>query len=156
MTSPDGITWTIRKSGEGNYWSSVAYGDGVFVAVAFAGSNKRVMTSSCQGVIYIVGDTGTHACDNGGTIIKEASVCTAALSSLGVPKLSVHGDGDPCYKDASGNGHADGQHGNGANFICLAVQGTITTSMITSSLMSSSTSTSTSTSTPTSITTTSS
>jgi hypothetical protein len=45
MTSPDGIDWTIRKTPKDNNWQSVAYGNGLFVAVANSGTNDRVMTS---------------------------------------------------------------------------------------------------------------
>jgi hypothetical protein len=44
MTSPDGITWTSRTSAADNEWRSVAYGNGLFVAVSISGTN-RVMTS---------------------------------------------------------------------------------------------------------------
>jgi len=45
MTSPDGITWTLRTSASNNDWRSVTYGNGLFVAVASSGSGNRVMTS---------------------------------------------------------------------------------------------------------------
>ena len=46
MTSPDGVTWTIRTSAADNDWRSVTYGNGVFVAVAITGTGNRVMTLS--------------------------------------------------------------------------------------------------------------
>jgi hypothetical protein len=45
MTSPDGITWTIRTSAADNDWRDVTYGNGLFVAVAYSGTGNRVMTS---------------------------------------------------------------------------------------------------------------
>jgi hypothetical protein len=45
MTSPDGITWTIRTSAADNDWLGIAYGNGLFVAVAITGTGNRVMTS---------------------------------------------------------------------------------------------------------------
>ena len=36
--------WTARTAAEANYWRSVTYGNGLFVAVAYNGTN-RVMTS---------------------------------------------------------------------------------------------------------------
>ena len=45
MTSPDGINWTIRTSAADNFWGSVAYGNGLWVAVAIDGTGNRVMTS---------------------------------------------------------------------------------------------------------------
>jgi hypothetical protein len=46
MTSPDGITWTIRSSAADNQWLSVCWSAeaGLFVAVANTGSGNRVMT----------------------------------------------------------------------------------------------------------------
>ena len=45
MTSNDGVTWTPRNAGiQVNEWTGVAYGAGVFVAVAGTGAD-RVMTS---------------------------------------------------------------------------------------------------------------
>jgi len=58
MTSPDGITWTIRTSAADNSWWSVAYGDGLFVAVSRSGTGNRVMTS---GVIGLAARTAAAA-----------------------------------------------------------------------------------------------
>ena len=44
MTSPDGISWTMRTVPDGS-WKSVKYGNGTFVAVASTGTNL-VMTST--------------------------------------------------------------------------------------------------------------
>jgi hypothetical protein len=44
MTSYDGITWTARTTAANNSWRRVAYGKGVFVAVAGTGTGNRVMT----------------------------------------------------------------------------------------------------------------
>jgi hypothetical protein len=44
MTSPDGITWTSRTAAANNSWYSVTYGNGLFVAVSWDGTN-RIMTS---------------------------------------------------------------------------------------------------------------
>ena len=57
MTSTDcGVTWTgLRLSAaakEINDWLYVAYGGGVFVAVAYVGTN-RVMTSFDNGVTWV-------------------------------------------------------------------------------------------------------
>jgi hypothetical protein len=60
MTSPDGITWTIRTSAADNAWSSVTHGGGLFVAVSFFGIGDRVMTSP-DGIIWT---SRTPAADN--------------------------------------------------------------------------------------------
>lgn len=59
MTSPDGITWTSRTSAD-NDWTSVTYGNSLFVAVASSGSGDRVMTSS-NGIDWT---SRTSAADN--------------------------------------------------------------------------------------------
>ncbi|MCF7843913.1 FG-GAP-like repeat-containing protein [Candidatus Gracilibacteria bacterium] len=41
-----GFTWSTSTSAVDNSWQSVAYGNGVFVAVAQSGTNDRVMTST--------------------------------------------------------------------------------------------------------------
>jgi hypothetical protein len=60
MTSPDGITWTIRTSAADNNWVAVTYGNGLFVAVAESGSGNRVMTSP-DGITWTI---RTSAADN--------------------------------------------------------------------------------------------
>ncbi len=41
-----GITWSSRTSAADNDWRSIAYGNGIFVAVAVTGTGNRVMTSA--------------------------------------------------------------------------------------------------------------
>jgi hypothetical protein len=60
MTSPDGITWTSRTSAADNQWYSVAYGNGLWVAVSITGSGNRVMTSP-DGITWT---SRTSAADN--------------------------------------------------------------------------------------------
>jgi hypothetical protein len=45
MTSPDGITWTIRTTNSNNY-SDICAGNGLFVACSSDGSGNRIMTSN--------------------------------------------------------------------------------------------------------------
>lgn len=51
MTSPDGITWTPRKSAFDGGWHAVLPGGGMFVAVGDNGIGNRVM-SSPDGLIW--------------------------------------------------------------------------------------------------------
>ena len=44
--TPDVTAWTSHASPGGNGWSDIAYGNGVYVAVAESGDGQRVMTSS--------------------------------------------------------------------------------------------------------------
>ena len=48
-STDDGVNWTAVAATEANAWSSVAYGNGVWVAVSFSGTN-RVMRSTDDGV----------------------------------------------------------------------------------------------------------
>jgi len=57
MTSPDGITWTLRATPAGKYWQSVTFGNSKFVAVeAYPGSASAVMTS-LDGITWTLQDT---------------------------------------------------------------------------------------------------
>jgi len=44
-TSSDGINWTARTPASNNWWQAVAFGNGLFVAVARTGTGNRIMTS---------------------------------------------------------------------------------------------------------------
>ncbi|MFM9052546.1 MAG: fibronectin type III domain-containing protein, partial [Bacteroidota bacterium] len=55
-----GINWTTRTSAADNAWSSVTYGNGLFVAVASTGTGNRVMTS-LDGITWTA---RTSAADN--------------------------------------------------------------------------------------------
>ena len=50
MTSTNGIQWQNQVSSANVYWTSVTYGNGLFVAVSSDGSN-RVMTSP-NGIVW--------------------------------------------------------------------------------------------------------
>lgn len=45
LTSSDGITWTPHAVPQANAWWSITFGNGLFVAVAYALGTHRVMTS---------------------------------------------------------------------------------------------------------------
>ena len=55
-----GTTWTSRTSATSNSWTSVTYGNGLFVAVAQSGTGNRVMTSP-DGITWT---SRTSAADN--------------------------------------------------------------------------------------------
>jgi hypothetical protein len=58
MTSPDGVTWTLRTTPTDNQWYDITFGNGLFVAVAGNGSGTgdRVMTSP-DGINWTIGTT---------------------------------------------------------------------------------------------------
>ena len=51
MTSPDGITWTLRTSAAEN-WNSVTYGNGLFVAVASGLITSQLVMTSPDGITW--------------------------------------------------------------------------------------------------------
>ena len=57
-TTLDGVTWVPRTPAAASFWSSVAFGNGLFVAVANIGApvNERVMTSP-DGVTWTIRDS---------------------------------------------------------------------------------------------------
>ena len=72
MTSADGITWTIRTAAEANSWTSVAYGNGLWVAVSESGTGtNRVMTS---------GESSTAAAAQVAAATAEAARVAAATA----------------------------------------------------------------------------
>ena len=119
MTSPDGINWTIRTIAPNNQWKSVAYGNGLWVAVAITGIGNRVMTSGFSEINdvqninimqggrtinmglsvptgNIIGSTGTTTMTDGFIYIPGAGgIPTGTPSPIGPPF--------PLYYDSTGN-----------------------------------------------------
>jgi hypothetical protein len=79
MTSPDGITWTSRTSANDDNWNSVAYGNGLFVAVAALGTQDRVMTSP-NGIDWT---SQTPAANNEWRSVTYGNGLFVAVSSTG-------------------------------------------------------------------------
>jgi hypothetical protein len=75
----DGITWTSRTSAADNGWTSVAYGNGTFVAVAQSGSGNRVMTSP-DGITWT---SRTSAADNDWWGVTYGNGTFVAVSTSG-------------------------------------------------------------------------
>jgi hypothetical protein len=78
-SSPNGITWTSRTAAANNYWSSVTYGKGLFVAVAFSGIGNRVMTSP-DGITWTI---RTSAADNQWASVTYGNGIFVAVASSG-------------------------------------------------------------------------
>jgi hypothetical protein len=73
MTSPDGITWTLRTSAANNSWLSVAYGNGLWAAVSYDGTGNRVMTSG-ENIILNSPNTLYYACQYHSSMIGTINV----------------------------------------------------------------------------------
>ena len=83
MTSPDGITWTARTAAEANGWYSVTYGNGLFVAVAYTGTN-RVMTidmNETSRAVHVYGSTTLQGTTRISTISQTALEVQAAAGT---------------------------------------------------------------------------
>ena len=81
MTSPDGISWTSRTSAANNFWTSVTYGNGLFVAVSdldYGDTNNRVMTSP-DGITW----TAQTAADADWNSVTYGNGLFAAVSGSG-------------------------------------------------------------------------
>ena len=74
------ITWTSRTSAADNAWYGVAYGNGVFVAIAYSGTGNRVMTST-DGITWNI---RTSAADNGWWEITYGNGLFVAVASSGI------------------------------------------------------------------------
>ena len=59
FTSPDGLNWTSRTPASNINWVNVAYGNGLFVAVASNGASNRIMTSP-DGITWTSRDSGIN------------------------------------------------------------------------------------------------
>jgi hypothetical protein len=58
-SSPNGINWTSRTPAANNWWQDVAYGNGLFVAVARTGTGNRIMTSP-DGITWTARSSGIN------------------------------------------------------------------------------------------------
>jgi surface protein len=74
-----GITWTTRTSAADNNWNSVAYGNGLWVAVAFSGTGNRVMTSP-DGITWT---SRTSAADNNWKSVAYGNGLWVAVAASG-------------------------------------------------------------------------
>jgi hypothetical protein len=79
MSSPDGITWTLRTSASNEAWSSVTYGNGLFAAVAATGVGNRVMTSP-DGITWTL---RTSAADNTWSSVTYGNGLFVAVATTG-------------------------------------------------------------------------
>ena len=79
MTSPNGITWTLRTSTANYNWNSIAYGNGLWVAVSASGSGDRVMTSP-DGITWTL---RTSAADNNWNSVAYGNGLWVAVADTG-------------------------------------------------------------------------
>lgn len=82
-------SWTSRTSAADNNWSSVAYGNGIFVAVSTSGTGNRVMTSP-DGITWTI---RSSAADQSWNAVAFGNGLFVAVSSLGTQRVMTSPDG---------------------------------------------------------------
>ena len=122
MTSPNGIDWTLRTSAADNFWTSVAYGNGLWVAVAYNGTGNRVMTSP-NGIDWTL---RTSAADNPWTSVAYGNGLWVAIANSGTGnRVMTSPDGITwtIRTSAADNGWFSVSYGNGL-WVAVANTGT--------------------------------
>jgi predicted RecA/RadA family phage recombinase len=78
-TPTSDLSWTSRTSAADNIWSSVTFGNGLFVAVSYNGSGNRVMTSP-DGITWT---SRSSAADNTWSSVTYGNGLFVAVSTSG-------------------------------------------------------------------------
>ena len=89
VPGPDGTTWTSRTSGVNSAWRGLTYGNGVWAAVADAGTN-RAMTSSDGGVTWVA---RTAAAANEWNAVAYGAGLFVAVADTGTSRVMTSADG---------------------------------------------------------------
>ena len=121
MTSPDGITWTIRTSAADNSWYSVTYGNNLFVAVAITGAGNLVMTSP-DGITWTI---RTSAANNQWRSVTYGNGLFVAVAGSGTGNrvmTSPDGINWTSRTSAANNQWYSVTYGNGL-FVAVAING---------------------------------
>jgi hypothetical protein len=121
-----GITWTSQVSAADNSWSSVTYGNNLFVAVGFSGTGNRVMTSP-DGVTWT---TRTSAADNTWLSVAYGNGLFVVVGSVGTNRVMTSTDGINWTNRASADDTYQWNsvtYGNGL-FVAVSTQGAAMTS----------------------------
>lgn len=87
MTSPDGLNWTVRTPAAAQSWSSIAYGNGLFVAVA---RNFGQAMTSPDGINWTL--RPVVAASNWGGIVYAEGLFMAVAAS-GTERIMTSPDG---------------------------------------------------------------
>jgi len=117
-----GNNWVSRTSAADNYWYGIAYGNGLFVAVAYSGTGNRVMTSP-DGINWT---TRTPAADRNWFDITYGNGLFVAVASSGTgDRVMTSPDGITwtIRTSAADNNWDSVTYGNGL-FVAVAHSGT--------------------------------
>ena len=121
-TANNGVVWTSRISAADNGWSSVTYGNGLFVAVSQDGTGNRVMTSP-DGITWTI---RTSAADKPWTSVTYGNglfVAVATNSSGNLVMTSPDGITWTLRASAADNNWNSVTYGNGL-FVAVGAGGT--------------------------------
>jgi nucleoid-associated protein YgaU len=88
MTSPDGTTWTLRTSAADITWTSVTYGNGLFVAVAQNGTGNNGVMTSPDGITWA---SRTSAADDQWNGITYGDGIFVSVSLTGTNRVMTSG-----------------------------------------------------------------
>ena len=80
QATADGITWTSRTSAADNNWRSVAYGNGLWVAVSESGTGTNRVMTSADGITWTI---RTAASDNNWNSVAYGNGLFVAVSYTG-------------------------------------------------------------------------
>jgi hypothetical protein len=128
MTSPDGINWTSRTSAADNAWTSVAYGNGLWVAVSSSGIGNRVMTSP-DGITWT---SRTSAADNDWRSVSYGNGLWVAVSAGSGDMVMTSPDGINWTSRTSANGAWQSvAYGNGL-WVAVSASGSSVNGVMTS------------------------
>jgi hypothetical protein len=122
MTSPDGTNWTSRNSATDNNWTSVTYGNGLFVAVSVTGTGNRVMTSP-DGTNWTSRNSATDNNWRGVTYGNGLFVAVSATGTGNRVMTSPDGTNWTSRTSATDNNWFSVTYGNGL-FVAVSVTGT--------------------------------
>ncbi|MCB9341330.1 MAG: HYR domain-containing protein [Lewinellaceae bacterium] len=114
--------WTSQTSAADNSWTSVTYGNGVFVAVANSGTGNRVMTSP-DGIIWT---SQTSAANNDWTSVTYGNGLFVAVANSGTGNrvmTSPDGINWTIRTSAANNAWLSVTYGDGL-FVAVAISGT--------------------------------
>ena len=127
---PAGVTWITRTSVADNTWSSVAWGNGMFVAVAGSGTGNRVMTSP-DGITWTLrssaADNNWNSVTWGGPAGQETFVAVAGTGTGDRVMTSPDGITWTTRASASDNSWSSVTWGGPAGqetFVAVAISGT--------------------------------
>jgi hypothetical protein len=117
-----GIDWTAGSGAEGDSWRSVAYGNGLFVAVSDSGTGNRVMTSP-DGITWTI---RTSAADNNWNSVAYGNGLFVAVSDSGTGNRVMTSPDGITWKirtSAADNNWRSVTYGNGL-FVAVSLDGT--------------------------------